>query len=168
MQADIRDIECNILGKFDEYFQRIDERLQYNDTMIRRELSLLTSQIANLQPVENTDEEALTCQWRQKMEECQTRLLEDVGYIQYVVEEVAKHPYSNEAQQKLRENFFIREIAALKEEMTSVKRKIQSMEQGYSLKDGREHNESVALQQDTNLESEEQTKIYKKKRKRRY
>ncbi|MBC8014436.1 MAG: hypothetical protein H7X79_01665 [Sporomusaceae bacterium] len=158
LQSDIRQMQHSILGNFEEKIQYVNEQLQNNDTMLRQEVSLLTSQLAALQQSQTSEGEVLIAQWREKMEEGQKQLLENVGYIQYVAEEIATRPHSTEAQQKLRENFFIREIAALKEEMKSICKKCKSLEKGCMLADA---------QQEIDLGSEDQTKIYKRKRKRR-
>lgn len=55
-----------------------------------------------------------------QLSEKQTRLIEDLDYIQHIVEDIATRPESIEAQQKLRENLFIREIGAVRREMTSM------------------------------------------------
>lgn len=167
LTADIQEVQQRIMGKFDEHLQCINEQLQRNDTMLRQEVSLLTSKLAALQQFANKEEEeGLAQQWQEKMEEQQHRLVDDISYIQYVVEEIATHPHNLEAQQKLRENFFIREITTLKQEMASICQKCKSWEPGGSVLDSQQNNKRVRTPE-INVASEEQVPVDKKRRKRR-
>ena len=167
LQADMGEMQSNILGKIAEHFQHVDEQQQHNDTMLRQEVALLTAQLVALQQVQNSEAEVRTNDCWEKLETRQTRLIEDVVYIQYVVEEIATRPICIEAQLKLRENFFIREIATLKEEVSSVCNKLKSTEMGCMMADTQQSNNSVA-QEEINLDNDDQTKIYKKKKRRRF
>ena len=167
LQAGIREMQHNIMGKFDEHFQFLDAQLQDNDNILRQELSLLTSRLTELQQAQCSNEEFQVTHWQKKLEERQTRLIEDVNYIHYVLEEIATRPQNNEAQQKLREKFYIREISALKEEIADICRKWKNTGDGYVMTDAQQHNKSVG-QQGINVDSDDQTKVYEKKRKRRH
>lgn len=166
-QADIREMQHNIIGKVDEHFQYLDAQFQDHDNMIRQELSLLTSQLVELQQAQNSKEELQVTPWQRKLEERQTRLIEDVDYVQYVLEEIATHPQNNEAQQKLREKFFIREISGLKEEIAVVCQKWKTMSNECRVTDVEQYNKNLP-QQGINPNGEDQTKVYKKRKKRRY
>lgn len=167
LQAEIQEIQHNIMRKLDEHFQFLDAQLQDNDKMLRQDLSLLTSHLAELQQAQSSKEALQVTQWHKKLEERQTRLIEDVDYIQYVVEEIATRPQNSEAQQKLREKFFIREISALKEEIAAVYQKWSAMGNGRVMTEVEQYNKNLA-QKEMNLSSEDQTKVYEKKRKRRH
>jgi len=166
-QAEIREMQHNILGKFEEHFQHVDEQLQHNDKVLRDEVSLLISQLLELQQSQNSKEEVLVTEWHKKMEERQTRLIEDMDYIQYVLEEIATRPQSIEAQQKLREKFFIREIAVMNEKITSISQEWKSFKKAYMVLDGLQYNQS-SEQREINLANEAPTQVYKQKRKRRH
>lgn len=154
LQAYIEQMQHHILGKLDEYFAYLNEQLQYKDQILRQEVALLLSKVAALESSQGSEEEVSITQWRERIEERQANLIEDMGYIQYVVEEFATRPQCIEAQQKLRETFFIREISALKKEITSVCRNIKL------------YNDLV--QPGINVSNEDQTLVYKKRRKRRH
>ena len=165
LQADMRQMQHNILAKIEEHFQYVDEERQHNDNMLRQELSLLTLQLTELQQSQNNKGQVLTNDWQKKLEERQTQLSEDVSYIQYVVEEIATRPQSIEAQQKLREKFFMREIAVLKEELSSACKTWKSMKKGRMMANTEKEGNPLP-QEEINFGSEAQTRVYEKKRKR--
>ena len=166
-ELDMREIQDNILGKIAEQFQFLDEQRQHNDKMLRQEVSLLTSQLAELQQSQDNKGQTLTNDWQNKQAERQTKLIEDVSYVQYVVEEIATRPQNIEAQQKLREKFFIREIAVLKEELVSACKVWKSIKKGCVVTDTEKESNSF-IQEEINFGSEAQTSVYEKKRKRRH
>ena len=167
LQADTLEMKDNILGKIDEHFQYVNEQLQYSDNMLRQEISLLTAQLAALQQSQDHKGQVLTNDCQKKLEERQAQLIEDVGYIQYVVEELATRPQSNEAQQKLREKFLLREIAVLKEELASACKVWRSMGKG-SMMAVYEKECNGVVHEEINSGSEAQARVYEKKRKRRH
>lgn len=167
LQAEIRETQDNMLRKLDEHFQFLDAQLQNHDKILRQDLSLLTSKLAEIQQAQSSKEALQVTPWHKKLEERQTRLIEDMDYIQYVLEEIATRPQNNEVQQKLREKFFIREISALKEEMSAVYQKWSEMGNGHVMTEVEQYNKNLA-QKEMNLSSEDQTKVYEKKRKRRH
>ena len=164
MQADIQQLQDNILEKFDKHFQYADEKLQYKDNVLRQEVSSLTSQLSAIEGYQNSEEDA---KWREKIEERQGKLMEDVAYIQYVVEEIATCPHNIDAQQKLREKFFVREISALKKEIASVYRKCKGQDKKVLLDDEEQYSKG-AVQQEIDLSNDESIQIYTRKRKRRH
>jgi len=165
LQADIQEMQHNILGKIEEHFQYVDEERQHNDNMLRQEVSLLISQLAEFQQSQENKGQVQTNDWQKKLEERQTQLIEDVSYIQYVVEEIATRPQNIEAQQKLREKFFMREIAVLKEELASACKTWKSMKKGCMMATTEKESNSLG-QEEINISSEAQTRVYEKKRKR--
>lgn len=167
LQADMREMQHNIMENFDEHFQYLDAQLQNNDNMLRQEAALLTSQLEKFQQAQSSREETLGTCWQKKLEERQTRLIEDVDYMQFVLEEIATRPQGNEAQQKIREKFFIHEISALKEEIASLRQKWNAIGNEFVMTDVEQYKKSLA-QQGINLDNDDQMKIYKKKRKRRH
>lgn len=166
LQADIHEMQHNILEKIEEHFQYVDEERQHNDNMLRQEVSLLISQLTEFQQSQENKEHVTTNDdWQKKLEERQTQLIEDVSYIQYVVEEIATRPQNIEAQQKLREKFFMREIAVLKEELASACKAWKSMKKGSMMATTEKESNSLT-QEEINIGSEAQTRVYEKKRKR--
>jgi len=188
IQIDMREIQQNIMGKINEHLQCVDEQLQHNYEELGQEVALVTSQLATLQEIQESEEKIFITEFREKIEENQMRLMEKVGYIQYVIEEIATRPHSTEAQQKLRENFFIREIGALREEMVAMCLKCNSTESDCALTNVQQCDNKVAqpeidsgseivlpstplaglkVQEEINLDSEGDTQEYKQKRRRR-
>jgi len=167
LQADVQEMQQNMMAKIEEYFKDAYQERQYNDNMLRQEVSLLTAQLAEFQQAQDNKGQLLANDWQTKMEERQTQLIEDVSYIQYVTEEIATRPQSIEAQQKLREKFFIREIAMLKEELASACKSWKSMKKACMMAITEKDSNSVEQEEDS-FSSESQTRVYEKKRKRRH
>jgi len=166
LKADIQEMQHNILGKIEKHFQYVDEERQHNDNMLRQEVSLLTSQLTELQQSQDNKGQALTNEWQNKLAERQIQLIEDVSYIQYVVEKIATRPQNIEAQQKLREKFFTREIAVLKEELVSACKGWKSIKKGCMMADTEKERDSL-LQVEKEFGSALQSGVHEKKRKRR-
>ncbi len=133
--------------QLNSFFPAIKEQLQENERALREEVSKLTSQLTELQQLQCSNEKEIDTDWYKKVEEKQTKLAEDMDYIQYIMEDIATRPPSIEAQQKLRESFFIREI-------TAVKREIAFLCQAWK-------------SQGIYLGSDDQIKVYKRRQKRR-
>jgi len=166
LQGDIGQLQDSVLEKMEEYFRHIDQQLQQSDQ--RSEMVLFnTSQFIEWQQSQSHKDDVLTTQWQKKIEEGLNSLVDDMGYIQYVVEEVATRPQCAQAQQKLRESFFIREVGLLKAQIASISEKWQVQESD-KIDTEVQHISDGVRSENTYLEDEAPTRVYKKKKRRRY
>ncbi len=166
LQGDIWEMQERILADLEERFHHIDEKLQQQEGMIKQETALLTAQLTEIGQSQGSKEEIAINEWQKKLEERQGQLIEDLGYMQYVLEEMATRPQHVEAQQKLREKFVIREIATLKEEVASACRAWNSRDKDCTRKNA-EQESNDSEQQQLHIASEDETRMYRKKKKRR-
>ncbi|SFL68734.1 hypothetical protein [Pelosinus propionicus] len=127
MLAEMWEMRQSIIGEFTTYFQLIAEQLQNRDHLIHKEISLLKEQLNEMHQYQEYHKEqdlALAKEWNEKIEQCQIQLINCMQHIQTVLEEINTNGISNQKQ----EDFFLKEIAIVKDEVEHLQKVYQIKE----------------------------------------
>lgn len=127
MLAELWEMRQSIIGEFTTYFQLIAEQMQNRDQFLHKEISSLKDQLNEIhqyQEYRKEEDLALAKEWKEREEEYRKQLIHCIQHIQKVLEEVS----SGEKENRMQEDYLLKEIASVKNELEHLQQKYQRAE----------------------------------------